>query len=92
MQAIREFGFGNLSVTANDLQKEEMIIQLGCPPLRIDLLTSIDGVNFNDCYANRKIVTLDGLPINFIGYNDLIKNKKASGRHQDLGDIENLQS
>jgi predicted nucleotidyltransferase len=64
---------------------------LGYPPLRIDLLTSIDGVHFNECYPNRKTIKIDGLLVNFIGYSDLIKNKKASGRHQDLGDIENLQ-
>lgn len=91
IQSIQEFGFGALPITAADLQQEGMVIQLGHPPLRIDLLTSIDGVNFDDCYTNRKVVGIDGLPVNFIGYHDLIKNKKASGRHQDLGDIENLQ-
>jgi hypothetical protein len=64
---------------------------LGYLPLRNDLLTSIDGVHFNECYPNRKAIEIDGLPINFIGYADLIKNKKASGRLQDLGDIENLE-
>lgn len=88
---IKEFGFGSLNITADDLGKEGNIIQLGFPPLRIDLLTSIDGVSFHECYPNRKTITITGLPVNFIGYDDLIKNKKASGRHQDLGDIENLQ-
>lgn len=71
--------------------KEQSVIQLSYPPLRIDLLTSIDGVSFHECYPNRKIVSIDGIAVNFIGYNDLLKNKKASGRHQDLGDVDNLQ-
>jgi hypothetical protein len=63
---------------------------LGYPPHRIDLLTSIDGVSFHECYPNRKTITVEGLLVDFIGYNDLLKNKKASGRHQDLSDLENL--
>ena len=92
IHSIQEFGFGSLPITATDLQKEGMVIQLGYPPLRIDLLTSIDGVTFEECYPNKKVVAIDGLQVAFIGYQDLLKNKKASGRHQDLGDIENLQS
>ena len=88
---IKEFGFDSLNITEDDLIKEGNIIQLGYPPLRIDLLTSIDGVSFHECYPNRKTITIADLPVNFIGYDDLIKNKKASGRHQDLGDIDNLQ-
>ena len=91
LKAIKAFGFGSLDINETDLTKEDSIIQLGYPPLRIELLTSIDGVHFNDCYPNRKAIDIDGLFVNFIGYADLIKNKKASGRHQDLGDIENLE-
>ncbi|MBI3718067.1 MAG: hypothetical protein HY252_05680 [Sphingobacteriales bacterium] len=91
MAAVKDFGFGSLSITAEDFIKEENVIQLGYPPLRIDLLTSIDGVSFDECYENKKVVTVDGLAVNFIGYNDLIKNKRATGRQQDLGDIENLK-
>lgn len=91
LNAIMDFGFGSLDITTADLTKEDSIIQLGYPPLRIDLLTSIDGVQFEECYANKKEIEMEGLPVQFIGYADLIKNKKASGRHQDLGDIENLE-
>jgi hypothetical protein len=90
IKAIKDFGFGSLDIKESDLTKEDGVIQLGYPPLRIDLLSGIDGVHFNDCYPNRKIINIDGINIDFIGYADLIKNKKASGRHQDLGDIENL--
>lgn len=91
LQSIQEFGFSSLNITEADIMKEQSVIQLGYPPLRIDLLTSIDGVNFQECYPNRKIVSIDGITVNFIGFTDLLKNKKASGRHQDLGDIDNLQ-
>lgn len=88
--AITDFGFGSFKLTVADLTKEGNVIQFGQPPLRIDLLTSIDGVSFNSCYANRKKVTFDGLAMNFIGYHDLVKNKKATGRHRDLDDVENM--
>ncbi len=91
LKAIRDFGFGSLDITVTDLTKKDCTIQLGYPPLRIDLLTDIDGVSFNECYTNRKTLNVDGLNVDFIGYADLIKNKKASGRHQDLGDIDNLK-
>ena len=91
LRAITDFGFGSFKLSTDDLTKEDNVIQFGQPPLRIDLLTSIDGVAFEDCYANRKEVKFDGLSMNFIGYHDLVTNKKASGRHRDLDDLENMQ-
>ena len=88
--AISDFGFASFGLTAQDLTKLENVIQFGQPPLRIDLLTSIDGVTFDRCYANRKEITFDGLSMNFIGYHDLVTNKKATGRHRDLDDLENM--
>ncbi|MEO8068621.1 MAG: DUF6036 family nucleotidyltransferase [Flavobacteriales bacterium] len=90
LKAIDEFGFGSFKLTVADLTKEGNVIQFGQPPLRIDLLTSIDGVTFDACYTNRKEVTFDGLAMNFIGYHDLVTNKKATGRHRDLDDVENM--
>jgi hypothetical protein len=91
LRAITDFGFGSFNLTVADLTKEGNVIQFGQPPLRIDLLTAIDGVTFDACYANRKEVTFDGLAMNFIGYHDLVTNKKATGRHRDLDDVENMQ-
>ncbi len=91
LRAIADFGFGSFNLTVADLTKEDNVIQFGQPPLRIDLLTAIDGVTFDACYANRKEVTFDGLSMNFIGYHDLVINKKATGRHRDLDDVENMQ-
>ncbi|HOZ86180.1 MAG TPA: hypothetical protein PL029_00415 [Bacteroidia bacterium] len=88
---VNEFGFGKLGISESDFTKEGNIIQLGYPPHRIDLLTSIDGVGFDDCFAKRKVVEIEELQVNFIGYEDLIKNKKATGRPRDIDEIEHLK-
>ena len=85
-----EFGFGSPGLTEPDFLTPEQIIQLGYPPLRINLLTDIDGVTFAACYSNRKLVVIDDLQVGFIGYQDLITNKQASGRLRDLDDLANL--
>ena len=91
LQAVNEFGFSSYGLTTKDFTKEGNIVQLGYPPLRIDLLNQIDGVTFSECYKNKKEVSIEGLKINFISYNDLLKNKKASGRSQDIADLDNLE-
>jgi predicted nucleotidyltransferase len=91
LKTVNEFGFSSFKLTLEDFTKPGNVIQLGHPPLRIDLLTEIDGVTFKECFNNRKEVTIDGLQVNFIGYDDLLKNKKESGRHRDIDDIDNLK-
>lgn len=91
LNCLKEFGFGSFQLSENDFLKENNVIQLGNPPLRIDLLTNIDGVTFNECFSNRKEIEIDGISVSFIGYNDLIKNKLKTGRAKDLDDIENLK-
>lgn len=91
VQTVNEFGFSSFNLTVADFEKEGNVIQLGYPPLRIDLLTSIDGVTFEECYQNRKEVEIEGTIVNFIGYWDLLKNKQESGRAKDIDDIEHLK-
>lgn len=91
LKAVNEFGFSTYGLTRSDFTKPGNVVQLGYPPLRIDLLTEIDGVTFEECYINRKIVTIEDLEVNFIGYTDLLKNKKESGRPRDIDDIDNLK-
>jgi len=67
------------------------MLQLGYPPGRIDILTTLPGVEFSDCYPARATVKVDGVSVNFIDLENLKKNKKATGRHQDLADLENLE-
>jgi len=90
-KVLKEFGFDNPELKEELFLEKEKNIRMGIPPLRIEILTSIDGVEFTECYRNRKIVTIDAIDINFISLDDLKKNKKASGRYQDLADIENLE-
>lgn len=90
LACVNEFGFASFGLKQDDFTKEGNIVQLGYPPLRIDLLTQIDGVTFSECYQNKIQVEIEGLLVNFIGYNDLIKNKKESGRLRDLDDLNNL--
>jgi len=91
LRAVNEFGFSSFNLTESDFTKSGNVIQLGYPPLRIDLLTELDGVSFNECFINRKEVEMENLIVNFIGYEDLLKNKRESGRLRDMDDIENLQ-
>lgn len=90
LQALEQFGFSSLGLQTQDFLTPEQIIQLGYPPNRIDLLTNIDGVIFEDCYPLRLEVFIDDIVVNFIDLDNLRKNKKASGRLQDLADLENL--
>ncbi len=91
VRCVNEFGFSSFNLKTEDFTKEGNVVQLGHPPLRIDLLTEIDGVSFDECYQNRKEVEIEDVMVNFIGYHDLLKNKKETGRLKDLDDIDNLQ-
>jgi hypothetical protein len=92
MRALNAFGFQNLSLTESDFSKEDSIIQLGYPPFRIDILTSIDGVAFDQAWEKKMVVELNGMNVPFIGRDDLITNKKAAGRPQDIADVSRLTS
>ena len=92
MRALNAFGFQNLSLTESDFSKEDSIIQLGYPPFRIDILTSIDGVAFDQAWEKKIVVELNGMNVPFIGRDDLITNKKAAGRPQDIADVSRLTS
>lgn len=90
VQAIETFGFGGLGIQKGDFLVEDQIIQLGLPPNRIDLLTSVPGVEFDDCYRRKVVVMLAGTAVHFIDLQGLRAAKLASGRHQDLADLEQL--
>ena len=87
---LKEFGFDLPELSPELFLKEWQIIRLGVPPVRIELATTVSGVNFNECYAERLTDILDGVKVNLISLRHLKINKKASGRHQDLADLENL--
>src|ERR1043165_8203828 len=84
LRALDAFGFGSLGIVAADLTEPGKVVQLGRPPNRIDILTSISGVDFDSAWTSRSPADLDGHAVNFIGVGDLLKNKQASGRPKDL--------
>lgn len=89
LTVLQAFGFGSLGLTASDFEADT-VVQLGQPPRRIDLLTSIDGVDFTSCWARRETVALGGLVLQLIGLDDFKANKRAAGRLKDLADLEAL--
>ena len=91
LKTLDEFGFSGIGLTVKDLITPEVIIQLGYPPNRIDLITDVSGLNFDECYEKRVEVNIDEIKINFIDLENLKKNKKSTGSHQDLADLENLE-
>jgi len=88
--ALKEFGFDLPELSPELFLKEWQVVRMGVPPVRIEIATTISGVNFRECYAERVVVELDGVKVNLISLKHLKLNKKASGRHQDLADLEKL--
>ncbi len=85
-----DFGFGSLHITADDFLAQDRIVQLGVEPYRIDLLTSISGVEFDDAWSDRVTGHVDGVPVPFISLRAFRKNKVAAGRPRDLADLADL--
>ena len=91
VEALKEFGLNSPDLEDKLFLEKGRNIRMGNPPLRIEILTSIDGVEFSECFKNKETISMDKTEINFISLSNLEKNKKASGRLQDLADIENLE-
>lgn len=92
VSAIAEFGFSDVGISPIDFTQPNTVVQLGYPPNRIDLLTSISGVEFDEAWAGKVSGEMDGLPVFFLGWDALLKNKRASGRAKDVADITKLSS
>jgi hypothetical protein len=92
IKALAKFGAPLSDISASDFSSEGIIFQIGNSPRRIDIITSIDGVKFDRAYANKATIFLEGLEVPVISMADLITNKRASGRKQDLADVEKLES
>jgi hypothetical protein len=91
VSVIREFGFESLNLTVVDFLKSDYITQLGYAPLRIDILNDLDGVDFKIAWDNRRVVVMKEIPVNFIGYYELLKVKEKAGRPQDIADVSKLK-
>jgi hypothetical protein len=91
VELLREFGFAGSKFTPTDFADSDQVIQLGRPPNRIDLLTSLTGVPTGEAFASKVTAAIDGVPVFFLSKNHLIQNKRAVGRPQDLADIAELE-
>jgi hypothetical protein len=85
-----KFGFAGENLSTHLFNQPDQITRLGNPPFRIEILTTISGVTFDDAYANRVVDEIEGIPVSIISYDDLKTNKRASGRPKDLADLDNL--
>ena len=91
VMALADFGFGSLGLTAADFEQPGRVVQLGYPPNRVDLLTAIDGVDFDAAWRGRAEGRYGATAVFYLGKEELIRNKSASGRPQDLVDLSLLQ-
>lgn len=90
---VKDFGLGSLGFTKEDFLKEGFVSQIGYPPLRIDILNSIDGIEFTQAFPNKQSVQLESdLSVDYIGLGDLIQNKQSTGRTRDLSDVKELEA
>lgn len=88
--ALTEFGFGSFEITAADFEKNDIVIQLGFPPVRIDIMTSISGVLWEEAYAGRVQSTYGDATVYYIGRKQLVANKRSTGKKQDIAHLEAL--
>ena len=88
--ALREFGFAASGLTLGLFLNRNNVVRMGVPPIRIEILTSVSGIEFEACYAEREIIRIEEIAVPVISLARLRQNKAASGRAKDLADLENL--
>ena len=88
MKALHEFGFGSVGLTSVDFEEEGKIIQLGFPPVRVDIITSITGVSWDQARSGRVKGQFGDLTVHYLGRDDFVANKKALGRKKDIAYLE----
>lgn len=92
MRALAVFGAPLDQITEADLCAPDLVFQMGVEPNRIDIITTIDGVEFDQAWSNRAVATIDGLRVPLLGLRELIMNKRAAAREQDLADVSRLEA
>lgn len=90
VKALAEFGFGGPELSRDLFLRDDSIVRMGIEPVRIEVMTSIDGVEFDECYRERLETSMNDVPVSLINLRDLKINKEASGRLKDLADLEQL--
>ncbi len=90
VSVLKEFGFDTPELVPDLFLRDKSIVRMGVPPMRLEVLTTISGVEFEECYSERIMDVINGVEVNFISLRQLKINKKASGRYKDLDDLEHL--
>ena len=90
MAALNDFGFGSVELSASDFEVEDKVVQLGFPPVRVDIVTSITGVSWEEAVSGRIEGTYGDVRVYYIGREQFISNKRVLGRKKDLADLEAL--
>lgn len=90
LTALKVFGFAAMGLTQSDFESPDQVVQLGVPPVRIDLITSLTGVSWDEAWAGRTAGNYGDIPVYFIGREQFIANKRVTGRTKDLADLEML--
>jgi predicted nucleotidyltransferase len=88
--AFRDFGMPNEAISEGLFLEANKVIRMGESPVRLEVITSASGIDFKECFSNREVLEIDGIPINFISLEDLKKNKRVTGRFKDMEDLEHL--
>ena len=90
LAALERFGFASVGLTLGDFSHPDQVVQLGVPPVRIDLITSLTGISWDEAFAGRTAGSYGEVPVYYIGREQFITNKRAIGRQKDLADLEML--
>ncbi len=90
LAALQKFGFGSLGLKPEDFAKAEYVVQLGVPPVRVDLITSLTGVSWDEANAGKTKGLYGDVPVNYLGRTQFVANKRATGRKKDQADLEAL--
>jgi hypothetical protein len=92
LSALTDFGFGSLGISTTDFEQPGQVVQLGTPPVRIDLLTSISGVSWDEANAGKVPAKYGDVPVHYLGLAQYTANKRAIGRAKDLADLEAIEA
>lgn len=90
LAVLEEFGFGSLNLTKSDFEEPDKVVQLGVAPVRVDLITSLTGVSWQQAHSGKVKGTYGDVPVYYLGRKEFLSNKKVLGRNKDLADLEAL--
>jgi hypothetical protein len=90
LDALHQFGFESAGLKTSDFETPDQVVQLGVPPVRVDIITSLTGVSWDEAYTGRVQGAYGDIPVSYLGREELVSNKRAIGRRKDLADLEAL--